>query len=163
VSGVENVRTGTHLSGEQIAIAIVSIANICLLVTAVFWRRREASERVRLATDAFWTRSASAEIVSRAWREQMGLIAVGLGLCNQVLFCVVEGALKEGWVPFDPGGNSIYRWQSHYGDLGMWMSLVTVLVALWGRGLRRYSAMWVGVASAYLWWTATFHIPLFGG
>ena len=114
-------------------IALVSIANVCLMVIAAFYRARVATE----AVDA-------------NWRVRLGLIAVVCGLCSQVLYCLMLVALIHGTVPAY-SGNSFNHFQLTLSNTGGLLSMATFFTALFGSGFRRYSGIWVAVTSGCLW------------
>ena len=123
-----------HLTRETIATGILSIANICLLVLAALYgiirSRNQTESRLRI---------------------KLGYLAVGLGMCSQILYCLLVAAWKYGWVPFDPGTNSVNHLEMRLSDIGGLLSAATVLVALFGRGLRRYAGIWVGSTTFCFW------------
>jgi hypothetical protein len=112
---------------------IVSVANICLMVIAAFYRGRASTE----ATDT-------------SWRVRLGLIAVCFGLCSQVLYCLMQFALIHDWVPFY-SGNSHNHLEGRLTDVGLLLSAATFFFAMSAGGLRRYSGLWVAVTNWYLW------------
>lgn len=62
----------SHLSGPQVLICVVSVANICLLVTAAFHRE-----------------GTPIGGVNSTLRQKFGLAAAFLGLSNQVFYCLL--------------------------------------------------------------------------
>ena len=114
-------------------ITVVSIANICLMVIASFYRANAATEEV----DA-------------NWRVRLGLIAVVFGLCSQVLYCLMLVALIHGTVP-SYSGNSFNHFQLTLSNTGGLLSIATFFAALFGSGFRRYSGIWVAITSGCLW------------
>jgi predicted Kef-type K+ transport protein len=122
-----------HLSGE-IAIGILSIANLCLLIAL-----------------AFYPRVGSKTELDSTLRTKLGYIAVGLGMCSQSLYCVMLATWRYGWVPFDPGFNSLTHLESRLANIGGLLSVATVSIAMFGRGVRRYAGIWVGGTTLMLW------------
>jgi hypothetical protein len=122
-----------HPDAPMSVIGVISITNICLMLIAVFYRERAVTEGV-----------------DSSWRVKLGLAAVGFGLCSQILYCLMLFALIRGWVPFY-SGNSFNHLQLSLSNLGCLLSAATFFSALFGRGLRRYSGLWVAVTSGCLW------------
>jgi hypothetical protein len=83
-------------------------------------------------------------------RVKWGFVAISLGLCSQVLYCLMLAALIFGWVPFDPG-NSFNHLEASLSRMGLLLSAGTLFAALLGRGLRRNVGLWVAVTTWYLW------------
>jgi hypothetical protein len=123
-----------HLGQEAAAIGVLSIANLCLLVTATFYRR-----------------VGSRGGIDSTLRTNLGYIAVGLGMCSQILYCLMLAAWRCGWVPFDPGVNSVTQLEGRLSNVGELLSTATVLVALFGIGLRRFAGVWVGGTTFGFW------------
>jgi hypothetical protein len=140
-----------HLTHVTMAIRILSIANICLLVTAVFYRSAGRPRPPKRTPKTLIYRIASGDEVFPKLRTGLGYMAVGLGMCSQILYCVLLGAWKYRWVPFDPGVNSVTYLEMKLSNWGELLSAATVLVALFGRGLRRYAGIWVGATTFYFW------------
>ena len=124
---------GSHMPGEEIAILAVSIANICLLVTAAFYRRSGADD------------------VDSALRVRLGYVAVSLGLCSQLLYGVMLMIWRYGWIPLDPGFNSPNHLETRLSNIGGLLSTATFLTALFSRGLRRYVGVWIGGSTLFFW------------
>jgi hypothetical protein len=117
-----------------IVIEIVSMFNICLLLTSAFYRERTSSEGV-----------------DPAMRAKFGYLAVLLGLSSQILYCLILVVWMNRWIPFDPGHNSINHWQKNLSTTGSLLSAATFFIALFGTGLRRYAGAWVAVTNWFLW------------
>jgi hypothetical protein len=128
------VNRGFHPSAETFAIIALSVANICLLVTAAFYRGREPVEGG-----------------NPVLRMRLGYVAVSLGLCTQGLYCVMLVIGIYGWVPLDPGYNSINHLEVRLSNVGGLLSVATFLAALLGSGLRRYAGVWVAATNWFLW------------
>jgi cytochrome c biogenesis protein CcdA len=77
------VNQNVHTDAPTIWAGIISIANLCLMVLA-----------------AFYPKHALSEGLDANWRAKTGIAAVCLGLCSQVLYCLMLFALIHGWVPF---------------------------------------------------------------
>lgn len=127
------MNVGFHPDLPVTVIVVVSVVNICLMVMAAFYPGRAATE----GEDA-------------SWRERLSLAAVCSGLCSQVLYCLMLFALIHGWAPFY-SGNSFNQLQLNLSNLGCMFSMATFFFALCGKGLRRYSGLWVAVTSGCLW------------
>jgi hypothetical protein len=125
---------GRHLSREAVAIGILSIVNLCLLVTSAFYRRVEPRDEM-----------------DSLLRIKLGYIAVGLGMCSQFLYCLMLAAWWYRWVPFDPGVNSVTHLEMKLANMGGLLSIATLLVASFGRGLQRCAGIWVGGTTFMLW------------
>ena len=123
-----------QLSSERIGIGIVSLANMCLLVTTAFYRRGGFTDSVHSTL-----------------RMKLGYTAVSFGLCSQVLYCLLLAIWRYGWIPFEPGVNSINHLEARLSNLGCLLSAATFLAALFARGLRRYTGLWVGGTTLFLW------------
>lgn len=89
--------------------------------------------------------------VDSALRMRLGYVAVSLGLCSQILYCLMLAAWRYGWIPLDPGVNALTHLEARLSDLGGLLSVATVMVALFGRGLRRYARIWVGGTTFCFW------------
>ena len=123
-----------HFSREELAIVVISLANIGLLIAAVF-RNADGS---REQTDSMT-------------RVNLGYVAVSLGLCSQILYCLMLAVWRYGWIPLDPGVNSLTHLEAKLSNVGGLLSTAAVLAALFGKGLRRYAGIWVGVATFCFW------------
>jgi hypothetical protein len=121
-----------YLSGPTILIGVVSITNICLLVTAAFYREGKSTE------------SAGSTL-----RVKLGYIAVSLALCSQVLYCLMLAAWIFSWIPPDPG-NSVIHLVMSLSRIGSLLSTAALFAALFGRGLRRIAGLWVAVSTGFL-------------
>jgi hypothetical protein len=127
------VNQSFHLDGPTILMGGVSIANVCLLLTAAFFRE-----------------GASVDGAHSTLRMKLGFVAVSLGLCSQVLYCLMLVALNFDWVPPSPG-NSINHLEISLSRMGLLLSATTLFAALFGRGLRRNVGLWVSVTTWFLW------------
>jgi hypothetical protein len=125
------VNVGFHPDAPLTVIAVVSITNICLMVIAAFYGPEATSANAN-------------------WRVKSGLIAVLFGLCSQVLYCLMLVALVRGIVP-SYSGNSFNHFQLTLSNTGGLLSIATFVAALFGRGFRRYSGVWVAVTGGCLW------------
>ncbi len=125
-----------NISAVEILIAIVSVANICLLVTSAFYRRRKTTWEIDL-------------------RERVGWVAAFFGLSSQLFYLLMMGSLTLGLLSFD--GDSFFR-QIHvrFPDVGFLLSAATFFAAWFGRGMRRYASLWVAVTTGFLWMLAGF-------
>jgi hypothetical protein len=134
------VKRDGHVSGIEILIGVLSIANICLLVASIFYRGRTQTE----------------EIDSR---EKLGLVAVFFGLSSQVFYLLI-GPWAIGWMYLDR--DSVFR-QLHVGfpSVGLLLSAASFFAAWFGRGVRRYASLWVGSMTGVFWMLASFAL-LFG-
>jgi hypothetical protein len=106
-----------------VMIAIVSVANLCLLMTAALYPEPELLQQV--------TQS----------RRTAGLMAV-LGLGGQSLYL-----LFFGWTYFHPEDRIGQMWVT----AGGWCSILTFVVALFGKRLKRYAGLASGVTTFFLW------------
>jgi hypothetical protein len=118
----------------SIAIVVISVANLCLLVRAAFYRECTVNDGE-----------------DPRFPIRFGYISISLGLCSQILYGLMVGASIYGWVPFDLGYNSVQHLQGRFSSMGGMMSAATILVALFGRGLRRLTGLWVGATNWFLW------------
>ena len=125
-----------HFSAVQILIAAISAANICLLVTSIFYGGCRRTEGV----DA---------------REKMSFLAVFFGLSSQVFYLLMMGPLALGSLFLDR--DSVFH-QLHlrFPSVGLLLSAAAFFVGWFGRGMRRYTALWVAVSSGFLWLLAGF-------
>jgi hypothetical protein len=105
-------------------IAIISVANLCLLMTAALYPEPESPQQVAQS------------------RRTAGLIAVFLGLCGQSLYL-----LFFGWTYFHPENRIGQLWV----NAGSSCSLLTFVVALFGKRLKRYAGLASGVTTFFLW------------
>ncbi len=71
-----------------------------------------------------------------------GLIAVFLGLVGQTLYL-----LFFGWTFFHPEDRIEHLWFT----AGGWCSMLTFIVALFGRRLKRWAGLASGVTTFFLW------------
>lgn len=95
-------------------IAIASVANLCLLMTAALYPEPDLLQQV--------TQS----------RRTAGLMAVFLGLGGQSLYL-----LFFGWTYFHPEDRIGQMWFT----AGSWCSILTFLVALFGKRLKRFAGL----------------------
>lgn len=120
----------SHLSAE----AALSLVNIgLLLVSAFYWR------------------STSDGPASCSLRVKIGYLGTSLALCSQILCCLMLATWRYGWIPIEPGGNSLLRLNGRLANLGGLLSMAACLMALFERGLRRYASAWVGATTLYFW------------
>ena len=124
---------GFHLTGPTILIDGLSVANICLLVTVAFVRDGKSADDAKSALEV-----------------KLGSVAVFLGLCGQVLYCLMQAALTFDWMPLGPW-NSVTHLEASLSKMGLLLSVGTLFAALYGRGLRRYAGLWVAVTTWVLW------------
>jgi hypothetical protein len=103
-----------------VMIAIASVANMCLLMTAALYPEPEPLQSRRTA----------------------GLITVFLGLGGQSLYL-----LFFGWTYFHPEDRIGQLWFS----AGGWCSILTFVVALFAKRLKRYAGLASGVTTFFLW------------
>lgn len=120
-----------HLSAVQILIAGMSVANICLIVTSIFYGGRRQTEGV----DA---------------REKMGFLAVFLGLSSQVFYLLMMAPLTLGSLFLDRDG-LFHQLHIRFPSVGLLLSVAAFVTGWFGRGVRRYAALWVAVSSGFLW------------
>ena len=105
-------------------IAIVSVANLCLLMTAALYPEQESLPPLLQS------------------RRRAGLIAVFLGLCGQTLYL-----LFLGWTHIHPED----RLGQHWFTAGCWCSILTFVVALFGNRLKRYAGLASAITTFFLW------------
>lgn len=120
-----------HLSAVQILIAAISVANICLLVVSIFYGWRRRTEGV----DA---------------REKMGFLAVFLGLSSQVFYLLMMVPLTVGSLFLDRD-SLFHQLHIRFPSVGLLLSAAAFFTGWFGRGMRRYTALWVAVSSGFLW------------
>jgi hypothetical protein len=135
-AGVEGMNQGAHLSAVQILIGAISVANICLLVTAIFYGGHRRTEGV----DA---------------RERMSFLAVFLGLSSQVFYLLMMGPLTLGWLFLDRD-SILHQMHLRFPTVGLLLSAVAFFTGWFGRGMRRYMTLWVAVSSGFFWLLANF-------
>ena len=102
-------------------IAIVSVANLCLLTMAALYPEQESLAQSR---------------------RKAGLIAVFLGLCGQSLYL-----LFLSWTYFHPEDRIGGQWF----NAGSWCSILTFVVALFGYRIKRYAGLASAVTTFFLW------------
>lgn len=123
-----------HLSAVQIVIAAVYVTNLCLLVTAAFYRGRRPMK----------------EFDSR---EKMGLTAVFFGLTSQVFYLLLPPWMF-GWLFLDRD-SVFHRLHIGFYSVGFLLSALSMFAGCFGRGMRRYVSLWVEVSTGFLWsWPA---------
>lgn len=105
-------------------IAIVSVANLSSLMMAALYPESKSLPQVEQS------------------RRTAGLIAVFLGLGGQSLYL-----LFFGWSYFHPEDRVGQLWIT----AGGCCSILTFVVALFGRRLKRYAALSSGVTTFFLW------------
>jgi hypothetical protein len=130
------VNQDVHLSAVQILIVAISVANICLLLASIFYGGRRRTEGVDV-------------------REKMSFLAVFLGLSSQVFYLLMMGPLTLGWLFLDQ--DSVFH-QLHlrFPSVGLLLSAAAFSTGWFGRGIRRYTSLWVAVSSGFLWLLAGF-------
>ena len=104
-------------------IAVTSVANLCLLMAAALYPESESRQ------------------VARS-RRTAGLMAVSLGLVSQSLYL-----LFFGWTYFHPE----FRMGQLSVTAGGWCSILTLVVALFGRRLKRIAGLASAVTTFFLW------------
>jgi len=107
-----------------VMIAIVSVANLCLLMTAALYPEQESLPQAGES------------------RRKAGLIAVFLGLCGQSLYL-----LFLGWTYFHPEDRIGGQWF----NAGSWCSILTFAIAMFGYKLKRYAGLVSAVTTFFLW------------
>ena len=125
---------GGHPSWQEIAAVGVSVGNVCLMAVAAFYRR-----------------TAAEQSTASPWRVKSGYVAVSLGLCSQLFYCVMLAAWRYGWVPLNPGSNSVIHLEEKLSNVGGVLSMATFWTACFGTGLRRWAGIWVAVTTFVLW------------
>jgi hypothetical protein len=105
-----------------VMITIISVANLCLLMTA-----------------ALYPDSESLQVVQS--RRTAGLTAVFLGLVGQSLYLLLFG-----WTYFHPEDRIGHLWVT----AGVWCSISTFIVALFGHSLKRYAGLASGFTTFFL-------------
>jgi len=107
-----------------VTIAVISAANLCLLMTAALYPEPESQKQVTPS------------------RRMAGLTAVFLGLGGQSLYL-----LFFAWTYFHPEDRIAHLWNT----AGGWCSILTFVVALFGKRLKRYAGLASGVTTFFLW------------
>ena len=125
-----------HLSAVQTLIAAISAANICLLGASVFYGGRGRTEGV----DA---------------REKMSFLAVFLGLSSQLFYLLMMGPLTLGSLFLDRD-SLFHQLHVRFPSVGLLLSAAAFLAGWFGRGMRRYTTLWVAVSSGFFWLLAGF-------
>ena len=105
-------------------LAAVSVVNLCLLTTAALYPESDLCQQTEQS------------------RRTAGLIAVFLGLGGQSLYL-----LFFGWTYFHPEDRIGQLWVA----AGGWCSILTFVVALFGKRLKRYAGLASGVTTFFLW------------
>ncbi len=123
-----------HLSLGETTIVVVSLINVCLLVTAAVCKSS------RLGEDSV-----------SALRVKLGYVAITLGLCSQILYCLMLVVWQYSWVPLDPGFNALTHLEARLSNFGGLLSTAALFVAIFGTGIRRYAGVWVGVTTFCFW------------
>ncbi len=125
---------GGNIFAVEILIAILSVANICLLVTSTFYRGRKIAYEIDL-------------------REKLGWVGVFFALSSQLFYLLMMGSLTFSLLSFDR--DSFFR-QIHvrFPTVGFLLSALSFFAALFGRGMRRYASLWVAVTTGFLWMLA---------
>jgi hypothetical protein len=127
---------GVHLSAVQILIGAISVANICLLVTAIFYGGRRGTEGVDV-------------------REKMSFLAVFLGLSSQIFYLLMMAPLTLGSLFLDRD-SLLHQLHLRFPTVGLLLSVAAFLTGWFGRGMRRYATLWVAVSSGFFWLLAGF-------
>jgi hypothetical protein len=130
------VNQDVHLSAVQILIGAISVANICLLVTSIFYGGR----RRTLGIDA---------------REKMSFLAVFLGLSSQIFYLLIMAPLTLGSLFLDRD-SLFHQLHIRFPSVGLLLSAAAFVAGWFGRGIRRYATLWVAVSSGFLWLLAGF-------
>jgi hypothetical protein len=130
------VNQDVHLSAVQILIAAISVANICLLVTSIFYGGRRRTEGI----DA---------------REKMSFLAVFLGLSSQVFYLLMMGPLTLGSLFLDRD-SLFHQLHLRFTSVGLLLSVAAFSTGWFGIGMRRYTILWVAVSSGFFWLLAGF-------
>jgi hypothetical protein len=105
-------------------IAIVSVANLGLLMMAALYPEQESL------------------LQPAESRRKAGLIAVFFGLCGQSLYL-----LFLGWTYFHPEDRIGGQWF----NAGSWCSILTFAIALFGYKLKRYAGLVSAATTFFLW------------
>jgi hypothetical protein len=127
---------GAHLSAVQILIGTISVANICLLVTAIFYGGHRRTEGV----DA---------------REKMSFLAAFLGLSSQIFYLLMMAPLTLGSLFLDRD-SLLHQLHLRFPTVGLLLSVAAFFTGWFGRGMRRYATLWVAVSSGFFWLLANF-------
>ena len=127
---------GAHLSAVQILIGTISVANICLLVTAIFYGGHRRTEGV----DA---------------REKMSFLAAFLGLSSQISYLLMMAPLTLGSLFLDRD-SLLHQLHLRFPTVGLLLSVAAFFTGWFGRGMRRYATLWVAVSSGFFWLLANF-------
>ena len=106
-----------------VMISIVSVTNLCLLLTAALYPEPESLQQAQSRRTAGW-------------------IAVFLGLGGQSFYL-----LFFGWTYFHPEDRIAQLWFT----AGGWCSILTFVVALFSTRLKRYACLASGVTTFFLW------------
>jgi hypothetical protein len=130
------VSQDVHLSAVQILIGAVSVGNICLLVASIFYGGRGRTEGIDT-------------------REAMSFLAVFLGLSSQVFYLLMMGPLTLGWLFLDRD-SILHQLHLRFPSVGLLLSVAAFFTGWFGRGMRRYTTLWVAVSSGFLWLLAGF-------
>jgi len=130
------VNQDAHLSAVQILTAAIAVANICLLVTSIFYGGPRRTEGVDT-------------------REKMSLLAVFLGLSSQVYYLLMMGPLTLGSLFLDRD-SLFHELHIRFPSVGLLFSAAAFVAGWFGRGVRRYATLWVAVSSGFLWLLAGF-------
>jgi hypothetical protein len=130
------VNQDVHRSAVQILIVAISVANVCLLVTSISYGGRRRTEGV----DA---------------RDKLSFLAVFLGLSSQVFYLLMMGPLTLGSQFLDREG-LFHQLHIRFPSIGLLLSAAAFFTGWFGRGMRRYTTLWVAVSSGFLWLLAGF-------
>src|ERR1700728_3449601 len=125
-----------HFSAIQILIAAISVANICLLVTSIFYGQRTRTEGIGA-------------------REKMSFLAVVLGCPSQSFFFLLLFPLTMGSLFLDRD-SLFHQLHVRFPSVGLLLSAAAFFTAWSGRELRRYATLWVAVSSGFFWLLAGF-------
>ncbi len=124
-----------HLPAVQILIAAVSVANICLLMTSICYglRRREGIDA----------------------REKLAFLAVWLGLSSPIFYLLMMGRLMLG-SKFPERDGLFHQLDIRFSTVVLLLLTAALITGWFGRGMRRYTILWVAVSSGFLWLFAGF-------
>jgi hypothetical protein len=130
------VNPNIHIVAVQILIAAVSIANICLLVASIFYEEHRQTKGIDVD-------------------EKISFLAVFLGLSSQVFCLFMMAPLMLGTLFLDRDG-FFHQLHIRFPSVGLLLSVAAFVTGWFGRGMRRYTSLWVAVSSGFLWLSASF-------
>ena len=119
-----------HFSNGEILIALVCVANVCLLVAAIFYRGDKPREGFDL-------------------REKLGFLAIFLALSSQVFYLLML-PIGYGWL-FVDRDNFFHRIHIGFFVAGFWLSAGALCAAGFARGIRRLVSIWVALTTGFFW------------